>query len=372
VSPSGNALAYAPSRPDRIYVATAGGIAVSNDGGASFGLPVGVGDFIQDLVVDPTNPDVVYAAGSTTGVLVSTNGGASWTVSSNGLDAHPIGSVTIAPTAPGTALVTTGAGVRRTINGGTSWTTISEVQGLVAFDPAATTRVYLCGPSYFATSTDSGASFTGRMPPGLDGACGRIVAAGARLYTAASGRAYRSDDGGASWAKVGLDVDLYVDDVALGDATGDAVIATTAFGVYHSSNGGASLTQVATGGAYYGFDVVADPKLPARVVVGTCAGFQISTDGGATFGKITDGLCVFKLSSVGGAIYASGIGLGGTSDHSDLWTSTNGGSSWTLIETSGLPSRSAITSIAASDDGTIYLGTPAGLYTNVGSHGVVR
>ncbi|HMG56030.1 MAG TPA: hypothetical protein VK601_21175, partial [Kofleriaceae bacterium] len=221
VCPSSYALADAPSRPDRIYVVTPGGIAVSNDGGASFGPSVDVGDPIHGLAVDPTHPDVVYAAGASVGVLVSTNGGASWAVSSKGIDVHPIGSVAIAPAAPGTAVLTTGTTVLRTIDGGASWTTISQVNAMVSFDPAVSTRAYLCGPGYFATSINSGASFTGGLTPSLDSGCGRLVAAGGKLYTAASGRVYRSDDGGASWAKVGLSSELYANDVALGDATGD-------------------------------------------------------------------------------------------------------------------------------------------------------
>src|ERR1051325_5394916 len=72
------AMAYAPSMPNRIYLANGGQIMVSNDGGANFTAAAGsVPDSIQGLAVDPTNPDIVYAAGNTGGLFVSRNAGGS-------------------------------------------------------------------------------------------------------------------------------------------------------------------------------------------------------------------------------------------------------------------------------------------------------
>jgi hypothetical protein len=361
-----NALAYAPSRPDRIYLATSSRISVSNDGGASFGAPVNTGDFIEDLAVDPMNPDVVYAAGNRLGVLVSTNGGVSWSPSSKGIDAHVISSVAMAPGAPNIVLTTTPRGTLRTTDGGTSWTTVSQVNASVQFDPAASTRAYLCGFFFFATSTDGGASFTGGNPAGFDSSCDRLLVAGTTLFAVGLGRLLKSVDNGASWADTGVDENLYVFDAVLGDSTGNTVIVGTVDGIHRSRDGGASFTRMTDG---FSLSIVADPRMPTRIIGGQCPGFRISSDGGASFGNVIGSVCVERLISAGPALYA----IGSSSSGMVLLTSTDGGSSWTPVDASGIPTSNGgsgggvnVTSIAVSDDGnSVYFATTAGLYKSI-------
>jgi photosystem II stability/assembly factor-like uncharacterized protein len=361
-------MAYAPSMPKRIYLVQGGGVSVSNDAGASFGPPVVVtpSDSLQGLTVDPANADVVYAGGFNSGVSVSTNGGVSWSSSSTGIDAPQITSVAMAPSVPGTLLVSVGAAVLRTTNSGTSWTTILQENNVtVSFDPAISTRVYLCGPSYFATSTNSGVSFSGGPSASLNIFCSRLAGGGATLFAAGSGRLYKSTDSGGTWADTGLGDNssgFYVNDVALGDGTGSVVVASTSKGIYRSTSGGTTYTQIPSD---FTNRIIADPRAPTHVIAGQCSGFRISTDGGASFGSMIPGPCVQSLIATGSAFYAAGSGPSGASV---LVTSIDGGSSWAPIEIAGgLPSGLSITSIAASDDGkTIYLGTPAGLYKSAG------
>jgi len=356
-------MAYAPSMPSRIYLSTAGGISVSSDGGASFGAPVDAGDYMSGLAVDPTSPDVVYGAASSSGVVVSTNGGVTWSTSSKGLDAHLIYSVAIAAGASSTVLTTTNTAVLRSVNGGMSWTTLPQAQtALIArFDPTVSTRAYLCGSSYFGTSNNSGASFSPGTVTALPGLCRGIVNTGTKFFVANSGRVVVSTNSGASWINSGLGPDPEAQDVVVGDAIGEVVVAATSSGIYRSINGGTSFTPVITGSATD--SIVADPKLPTRIVVGACPGFQVSSDGGASFQAVMIGICVQKLSSAGSALYAVGTETSGSDNKRLLLTSTDGGSSWTSVEPTGVPRRASIMSIAASDDGAIvYLATSAGLY----------
>jgi photosystem II stability/assembly factor-like uncharacterized protein len=361
---------YAPSAPDRIYVAVNGSVHASSDGGASFGMQVDVGDFVADLAVDPTNPSLVYAAGFNEGIFVSSNGGASWSPSSKGIDVRPIISV-VAPGAPGVALATIQHKVLRTTNGGTSWTTISEIDASVHLDPVVRTRVYLCGFNYFATSTNSGATFTGGDATGMVGGCTRVVVAGTTFFAAANGLLLKSIDSGAQWSNTGLGGGngFYVYDVALGDAAGNVVVAATGSGTYRSVDGGMSFMPVVDETSY---SIVADPSSPANIVVhtqeGTC-GLRRSINGGATFGAVTVGLCGVKLSAAGSALYASGRALqaNGTLSDTVLQRSTDGGAQWTPLEVAGVPRGTLVTWIAATDDGaTVYLGTQGGLYKGPG------
>lgn len=370
--PAGNAyaLVHAPSVPTRMYLASGfAGVAVSNDGGASFGPPVSVGDVVQALAVDPGNPDRVYAAGGYNGVYVSSDGGASWSFSSSGIAVHPVHSVAMAPDAPDTVLVSTefspgltGNGVYETHDGGASWTQVSTSLGIVSFARATSTRAYLCGTT-FSISTDSGASFTGSGATGTG--CTQLASAGSTLFAAGyPGGTRRSLDGGATWAATGLDTQ-YTYSVALGDGVGNVVVTGSDRGLYRSTDGGASVSQLS-------LDLVTalwqDPLAPTRIVAGLACGsaaggvqanggFRLSTDGGATFGPVINGPCVHQLVDNGSALYAVGR------DYSAV--STDRGVTWRQLSPalSYLVAGMEATSIAASADGqTVYVGTTAGLY----------
>lgn len=137
------------------------------------------------------------------------------------------------------------------------------------------------------------------------------------------------------------------------------VVVATANGIHRSSDGGASFTQVTSG---FTQAIVADPRMPTRIIGHLwCNGFRLSNDGGASFGNVLASGCIRKLIGAGSALYALGFASIGTT----LLTSTDGGSSWTSADVTGIPLSGGVdvTSIAASDNGdTVYVGTTAGLY----------
>jgi hypothetical protein len=364
-----SALAYAPSMPRRMYLYHGAGVAVSNDAGASFGTAVRLPYSFAQLAVDAKNPDVVYAA-TYAGVYLSTDGGATWSLSSKGIDAPPIVSVALAPNMPGTLLASTSASVIRTTNSGASWTPVAQqAQARLAFDPTVATTAYLCSGSGFATSTNSGASFGASTDPGVS--CQHLAFAGTTFFVAGSGFAAggsglrKSTNRGATWADTGIG-DRSVNGVALGDGVGNVVLAHTQTGLYRSTNGGTSFMQVMSDPT---FAILADPKAPSHVIAsgsgsGNCE-LRLSTDGGATFGPSVSDVCVSMLGAAGSALYAAGFEPSSTDR---LWTSTNGGTSWVpVVLTGGVPDDITITSVSASQDGkTVYLGTSAGLYKSAG------
>jgi photosystem II stability/assembly factor-like uncharacterized protein len=376
----GNAVAYAPSMPSRVYLSQSGAMSVSNDGGANFTQSINTGDYINSIAVDPTNPDIVYGAGGNAGVFISRNGGASWSPSSNGIDAHQIVTAVAVPGAPGTMVITMNGTVLRTTNGGASWApvTLPGQQGQIDVnahvDPRVNGRVYLCGYNYLAMSSNGGASFTGGPITSNTlqaGPCNRLLVAGATMFALAYGRLWKSTDSGANWADTGLGTNnsFSISDAAFGDASGTIVVATTTNGVYRSTNSGASFTQVIANNPNEGYisKIAADPKAPGHLVVPATSicGFRVSTDGGATFGSPIAGGCVQTLVASASALYAFGFGSG--SNKYVLQTSTDGGQNWTQTEASGIPGVGYSSAIAASDDGaTVYIGTSAGLYKGPG------
>ncbi|HSF81646.1 MAG TPA: hypothetical protein VLA49_10455 [Anaerolineales bacterium] len=74
------ALAFAPSNPDVAYIGTNNsGVYKSTNGGLNWTAAGLSGKKVWSLVVDPTNPQVVYAATDQSGeVHMSVNGGGSW------------------------------------------------------------------------------------------------------------------------------------------------------------------------------------------------------------------------------------------------------------------------------------------------------
>jgi hypothetical protein len=119
------------------------------------------------LTIDPTNPSIVYA-GTSFGVSKSTNGGASWSMTSliNPGSSNPyIVSMVIDPTNPSVVYAATyNGGAFKTINGGTTWNSVfSDVAGHVlsfAIDVSTTTTVFAGTEQGVYQSTDGGQTST--------------------------------------------------------------------------------------------------------------------------------------------------------------------------------------------------------------------
>jgi len=122
-------FAVDPVDPDRVFAGTyANGLYVTEDAGASWAstsLPVGE---VVDVVIDPTNTQVVYA-GSGAGVYKSTDGGSTWTKMNNGFRYPRITALAIDPSNPQTlyaGVEDTAAPIYKTVDGGATWTSIGN------------------------------------------------------------------------------------------------------------------------------------------------------------------------------------------------------------------------------------------------------
>lgn len=124
-----------------------------------------------DLVVDPTNTQIMYIATGdgyaqdtpSFGVYKSTNGGATWaatTLTFNLVTNAVIRKLIINPTNPLILLAAASNGVWRTTNGGTSWTQINTINTYdLDFKPGDANTVYASGTSFYL-STNGGVSFS--------------------------------------------------------------------------------------------------------------------------------------------------------------------------------------------------------------------
>jgi photosystem II stability/assembly factor-like uncharacterized protein len=182
---SWRAIAFAPSDPATVYAGTsaffsagtfddrmsAGGIYVSRDGGATW-TPANDARSqdanVTNLMVDPYDPQVVYAATGNHGLLKTTDGGQSWTAINQGLPEPRALSVVLHPVDAGIVYAGLGtAGLYRSPDGGATWQ--PSAAGL---NPEASISDIVFAPTDFQVmyaadrfsgvyrSTDGGATWT--------------------------------------------------------------------------------------------------------------------------------------------------------------------------------------------------------------------
>ncbi len=283
------AIAVAPSNPKVLYagtgesdirsdLASGDGVYKSVDGGQTW-KNVGLRDSrqISRILIDPTNPNVVYAgvlghayaANAERGVYKSTDGGATWRhVLDKGPDAG-ISDMAIANAKPNIVLAAI-------------WN---------AHRPPWSTYAPLEGPgSGLYRSTDGGATWLPLVGHGLPGGdWGRVGVAvspdGTRVYAVIDDKKqsglYRSDDGGNTWDEVNSDPRLtsrgwYFNRVTI-DPNHPDVLYVPNVALYRSEDGGKTISIVrgAPGGDDY-HELWIDPKNSSRIVLGTDQGTTIS------------------------------------------------------------------------------------------------
>lgn len=197
-----------------------GGVWKSTDSGASWkkasvGLPADTG--AQSLAIDSTNSNVLYAglggpfAGGPGGLFKSTNAGATWQQSSNGIPT-PLGGVFAILIHPADVNVlfaaVAGRGVFKSTDGGATW--IARNTGLTSlsvraltFDPQAPDTLYLGTTGGLFKSTNGGDSWA-RLTVGLTTSVIERVLVdpfsfGTVYAGTAGGGVFVSHDGGQTW-----------------------------------------------------------------------------------------------------------------------------------------------------------------------------
>lgn len=151
-----HSMTISPADPDWFYGAFMGQIYRSEDGGRNFvamepdGLPgSGLCWGVPCLAAGNESPQTVYA-GTSQGLMISTDGGESW--APNGADLGQVAAVTVDPETPGRIIAYTEAmGLAESLDGGESWESrqgdMPVVDGGVAFaislDPTDPDRIFV-------------------------------------------------------------------------------------------------------------------------------------------------------------------------------------------------------------------------------------
>jgi hypothetical protein len=220
-----------PTTPTTLFAASERGVVRSTDGGTNWTVMLG-SSWCTDLVVNPTSPNILYAALLYLGIYRSTDGGANWTPLSQGLPSSGFfrPNLAIAPSDPNVLLAGfdssadyTLLGLYRTTDGGDDWTQLVNTpdylagQGfynhVIAFDPTSSAVSYAAGVyPYDATrfgivrTTDSGTNWTD-VTKGLDAWVHpdfHAIAFGpdGRMWVGSDGGVWRTADQGAHWTNL--------------------------------------------------------------------------------------------------------------------------------------------------------------------------
>ena len=246
---------------------------------------------VNAIAIDPTNANVIYIGAADGGVWKTIDGGTTWTPLTNGQCSMAMGALAIDPTNTNIVYAGTGeenfsadsyygCGVLRSTDGGQTWTQL--------------------GASTFARATISRILVDPSSPETL------IVAAGAGGvdFSFAQGGVYRSTDSGATWTEVLVPGTNFVaTDVVRDPLTPGTLYAaigniggSASNGVYKSLDGGQTWTQLAGG-------------LPTSDV-----------------GRINLAIAPSSVFTVYAAVQSvSSNGLLG------IWKSTNAGTNWTKL-----------------------------------------
>jgi photosystem II stability/assembly factor-like uncharacterized protein len=246
-----------------------------------------------------------------------------------------IADIVIVPDDPATWYVAVGSGgVWKTENAGTTWSSVFDGQGSYSIgalgtDPSDPNRIWV----------GTGENHGGRHNGFGDGL-------------------YRSDDGGASWEKKGLEASEHISKIIVHPDDSNTVWVAAQGplwspggerGVFKTSDGGKTWTNVLSSGAFTGAtDLIIDPRNPDRLYAamwqhhrtvaayvggGPESGLWKSEDGGESWTELTTGLPDGNMGKIGLAISPMQPDVLYAAIELDLreggvWKSADRGASW--------------------------------------------
>lgn len=153
------------SRDHVVYAGAEDGIYVSNDRGLNWEIlsnALGTGA-TQGLVVDPTNPQAMYATKWGQGVYRSIDGGISWQLGNSGLYDTQLFDLDINPQNPSMLYASTPSGVFQSVDAGANWIVLDSPRRTseLAIDPSNPDRIIVTTEGNgIARSTDGGQTWS--------------------------------------------------------------------------------------------------------------------------------------------------------------------------------------------------------------------
>jgi PKD repeat protein len=327
---------------------------------------------INCVAIDPVNPQTIYVGAPVGGLWKSTNGGTSWSSTTDHLPVIGVSDILIDPTNTNVIYISSGdadhsdsysCGILKSMDGGLTWnqtglsfsTSGSRMVYCLLMNPADHTMLFAGTSTGLYKSTDSGVTWTKMLNATIRDMEFKPTDP-TTMYAVSNTGFYRSQNTGKSFLQVstGLPAGSNLCRLSLATTAADPnylyVLASTANGYYYqglylSTNAGTSFTSMsnspnllgfysgtgtdaATGQGWYTLSVAVSPINKMEVIVG---GVNIwrSTNAGASWNKISDWT---SQSSVHADIhelrYVPGTGTFYAASDGGCFRTTNGGASW--------------------------------------------
>ena len=359
-----------PKRSGTLYATTFEGLFKSTDGGASWTLST-LERPTSNVAADPVHPSTLYVGVANDHFLLkSTDGGAHWAPSGQGLanrfSQFPV-SVTVDPSNPRRLLLASSGRIWRSADAAASWQPATN--GLppsyipplsVAFvaRPAGTAFALTYGGLF--QTTDAGLSWKpagGGLPAAFVTGVALAPSDPRTLY-AVSARLglYRTANGGASWQLVHGPSEMFTAWIFVSASSPRILYASSYSGVlFRSTDGGANwsaLSGVANVSA-----MAFDPAIPQRVYAGVMTlplgGVLRSDDGGVSWTRRSQGLTALETPLL--AVDPGNADRLWTTVGAALYRSANGGTRWARANS---PSTSPLNAFAVGDSSALFAGVP--------------
>lgn len=356
VGPTGGdvrSLATDPREPQVLYLGTANGVLYrSEDSGRSWrrldpGFPAW-GMSLDDLVVDARGRVLVgywEVRGSGGGVARSDDGGRTFTLLPE-IAGQPVRALAVAPSDPDAVVAGTATGVFRSLDGGGSWTRISQVDDpelrnvdSVAVDPRDPDAIY---------------AGTWHLP-------------------------WKTTDGGRTWRSIhaGMIDDSDIMTLTLDRRSPQTIYATACTGIYRSTDAAGRWTKLRgiPPSSRRTRSFAQDPARPETLYAGTTEGLWVSEDGGKTWRPrtprelVVNAIAALPEGTV--LLGTEGAGVLRSTDRGETWTTANEGFSERFVSRLVFdPERERVLAAVLGDrrhGGVLVAPRPQGPWTKLGA-----
>ncbi len=291
--------------------------------------PGNIGGRVRSIVINPSDPNIMYAGSVSGGIWKTTNGGTSWQIMDDFMANMAVATMVMDPTDPNTIYAGTGegygsydalrgAGVFKTTNGGTTWTQLASTANSnwyhvnrLAISPTNNLILLAATGSGIWKSTDGGTSWTQAATGNLYDV--NFASDGSHAIASSNyGAGKYSTDGGSSWNTstfTSLPVLGWVGRIEVAFAPSNASIVYASVNnnsgeVWKSTDYGQTYSLTNTGNSFLGtqgwYDniVWVDPTNASNVMVGGIDLWR-STDGGTTLTQVSQWWSAPTLSAHG-------------------------------------------------------------------------
>lgn len=330
----------------------------------------GGGGWWTTIEVNPTDNDTVYVGCDVGGVYRTCDGGDSWKIINKGLIHYPVDDLLVDPRNTNVVYAATNGGVYKSIDGGDSWE-----QKRNGFPPPQPQKLNAPISCLHMHPTDSNIVYAGI---GL-----------ARSYypgMASAGTIYGSVDAGENWSKLnsGLDIHPQANLFSMASDPDDheTIYAATNYGVYKSTDHGYRWTRKINGLPYaHARQIIIHPDDPLILYVtlwyddttgANDSGVYKSLDGGDTWFSASSGLASLSMDIYWHLVMHPTnpdiLYVGNQYGHWNtvgVYKTLNGGTSWTRVTTNNVDqgwidfwgNNIQCLAISPNDPSNLYFGT---------------